>query len=177
MNLKKIVGILTLIILVIFSGNTEAATEKLTIVRVYDGGAYELNEKLKAGGFIPANTALDKGTRQLNGVTPYYSIAVFSKSYVSIIYQVNDEGHVSLIMIESPVFEKNNHEKIIRQICLLLGLSDSQTDKLFNSRYDLDWLRFNRLYDIPYAVAKNRKFNMTEEFKDNKFTTIILAFI
>lgn len=64
MNFKKIIGILIVILLVGFAGNTEAASgRKVPIVRVYDGGAYELNEKLKAGGFIPSDNKLDKGTR------------------------------------------------------------------------------------------------------------------
>ena len=150
----------------------------MPLVRVYDGGAYELNEKLKAGGFIPSDNELDKGTRHPgDDVTRYNSIAWFSKSYVWISYFVNDEGHVSLITIESSTFEKNNYERITRKICALLGLTDSQTDKLFNNRHNLYWINSNRIEDIPYVFAKNRKFNMAEEVKGNSINTVISAFL
>ena len=177
MNLKKIIGILIAIVLVSIAGSAQAAPGKLPTVRVYDDGAYELNEKLKASGVIPSDNELKKGKKHpSDAVTPYFSITWFSKSYVCITYFVNDEGHVSYIMTESPTFEKNNYERITRQICSLLGLTDSQTDKLFNNRHNVNWLWSGRTEDIPYVVAKNRKFNMVEEVKGNSLKTFILAF-
>ena len=177
MKLKKIIGILISVLLVSLVGNVQAAPGKLPTVRVYDGGAYELNEKLKAGGFILSDSELKQGKKYPgDAVTPYCSITWFSKSYVCITYLVNDEGHVSYIMIEGSTFEKNDYERITRQICSLLGLTDSQTDKLFNNRHNVNWFLSDRIEDMPYVVAKNRKFNMVEEAKGNSLKTFIWAF-
>lgn len=161
----KAMKVALLMFVTMFLLNTQTVSAE-TFVRVYDSGVYAMTKALEENG-VPV-TFFKKGPALDDGAIPYVHYPNFEKE-IAILFNVNAEGYISDIVINPYSASMANYEKVVIQICKVLGMSDNEAKFLFDNR------RSYQEVARVYCANKNRSFIMSEENINNGIFNTIMA--
>ena len=155
---KKVLSVMLLIVGIIL-GSQLTNVPKVsaeTIVRVYDYGVYAMTKALEENGvpvtFVPPKRPLSSNPE---GNVPYIYDVNFDKE-ISIAFSVNGEGYIEDIVIFPHSASIANYEKVVIQICKILGMNNDEAKFLFDNRASKQGIA------LVNCADKNRSFIMQE---------------
>ena len=141
-------------IILSLSGQTVFAEE---ITRVYDSGAYTMEQALAQNGMTLTFLQKDAESWVMGFRTVPYIYSVNFDNNILVAFYVNDAGYINDIIISPNNASTSNYRKVAMQICKALGMDEEESNFLFEYRKGDNG-------GFPYVPKNNRNIYMLEQY-------------
>ena len=152
-----------LTIILSLSGQTAFAGE---VTRIYDGGAYAMEQALAQNGVALTFLQKDEESWVMGFRTVPYIYSVNFDSNIQVAFYVNDAGYINDIIISPRNASTSNYRRVAMQICKALGMDEDESNFLFEYRKGDNG-------GFPYVPKNNRDIYMIEQYADGIVNTML----